>query len=139
MTCMHFRFNDPSSSLWGQTNIIDFIPTRYTGRSYLIPHVSLKIITNKTVTFALSECRLHLCHVSPSKKEKTISKLGGCIQDGVRVWLSFCSTEHANLAPLVDWLYATTANNDWLSLPDTLCHKPLASWTLGGCIFNTLF
>ena len=23
----------------------------------------------------------------------------GCIQDGVRVWLSFCSTKHANLAP----------------------------------------
>ena len=27
---------------------------------------------------------------------------------------------------LADWLYATTMNNDWLSLPTTLCHKPVS-------------
>ena len=60
--------------------------------------------------------------------ERTSGILGGCILDGVRVWLSFCSTKHTNLAPF-GWL--AVRYNDCLFQP----HCATSQWhSIGGCI-----
>ena len=61
--------------------------------------------------------------------------LGGWIKDGVRVWLSFCSTRHANLAPS-GWLAVRYNGEQWLAVSSSHI-VPQASCTPGGCIFNT--
>ena len=43
------------------------------------------------------------------------------------VCVSVSAQQSISILPLLaDWLCATTANNDWLSLPDTMCHNPVA-------------
>ena len=55
-------------------------------------------------------------------------ELGGCIQDGVRVWLSFCSTKHANLGPF-GWLAVRYNGEQWLAVSSSHI-VPQASCTL---------